>query len=59
MYDLIHNDHHLHRLWTVAKDVEGLTSNVWNEDIITHHVPESLRVSLASGSSKEGSTLVV
>ena len=36
----LHNDYHLRRLWTVGKDVEALTSNVCDEDIIRHHVPE-------------------
>ena len=52
-------DHHLRRLWTVGKDVEGLTYNVRDEDIITHHIPESPGVSLGSRSSKEGSMVIV
>ena len=39
--------------WTVGKDVKGLTSNVRNEDIITHHIPVSPGVRLGSRSSKE------
>ena len=45
--------------WTVGKDVEGLTSNVRDEDIIMHQVAESPGVSLASRSSKEGWTVIV
>ena len=58
MNESLHNDHHLHRLWTVVKDVGGLTSNVRDEDIITHHVPESPGVRLGSRSSKEGSMVI-
>ena len=39
--------------WTFGKDVEGLTSNVCDEDIIRHHVPESSGINLESHSSKE------
>ena len=59
MNECLHNDHHLRRLWTVGKDVEGLTSNVRDEDIITYHIPESPGVSLGRHSSKEGSTVIV
>ena len=55
----LHNDHHLRRLRTVGKDVEGLTSNAWNENIIMHHILESPGVSLGNRSSKEGLTLIV
>ena len=55
----LHNDHHLRRLWTVGKDVEGLTSNVRDEDIIRHHVPESSGIDLGSRSSKEGLMVMV
>ena len=55
----LHNDRHLRRLCTVGKDVEGLTSNVRDEDIIMHQVAESPGVSLASRSSKEGWTVIV
>ena len=44
--------------WTVGKDVEGLTSNVRDEDIITHHISESPGVSLGHRSSKEGSMVI-
>ena len=43
----------------MGKDVEGLTPNVRDEDIITHHVAESPGVSLASRSSEEGSAVIV
>ena len=43
----------------MGKDVEDLTSNVRDEDIIMHHIPESPGVSLGSHSSKEGSTVIV
>ena len=43
----------------MGKDVEGLTSNVRDEDIIMHHVPESPGVSLGSRLSKEGSMVIV
>ena len=36
------------RLWTVEKDVQGLTSNVRDSDIIRHHMSESPEVSLGS-----------
>ena len=36
------------RLWTVEKDVLGLTSNVRDNDIIRLHVSESPGVSLGS-----------
>ena len=39
--------------WTLGKDVEGLTSNVCDEDVIRHHVPESSGINLESHSSKE------
>ena len=40
--------------WTVGKDVDGLTFNVCEEDIIRYHVPESSANNLGSRSSKEG-----
>jgi len=43
----------------VGEDVEGLTSNVRDEDNIMHHVPESPGVSLASRSSKEGWAVIM
>ena len=49
----LHNDHHLRRLWTVGKDVEGLTSNVSDEDIIRHHLPESPGINLGNRPSRE------
>ena len=55
----LHNDRHLRRLWTVGEDVEGLTSNVHDEDIIVHNMQESPGVSLGSRSSKEGSMIIV
>ena len=45
--------------WTMGKDIEGLTSNVCDEDIIRHHVPESPGINLGSRSSKEGLMVVV
>ena len=45
--------------WTVGKDVEGLTSNVGDEDIIRHHVPDSSGIDLGSRSSKEGLMVMV
>ena len=44
--------------WTVGKDVEGLTSNVRDEDIVMHHIPVSPGVSLGSRSSKERSMVI-
>ena len=55
----VHNDQHLRRLWTVGKDVESLTSNVCDEDIIRHHVPGSSGIDLGSRSSKEGLIVMV
>ena len=43
-------------LW--GNDVEGLTSNVRDEDVITHHISESPGVSLGHRSSKEGSMVI-
>ena len=40
--------------WTVGKDVDGLTFNVCEEDIIRYHIPESSANNLGSRSSKEG-----
>ena len=55
----LHNDHHLLRLWTVGIDVEGLTSDVCDEDIIRHHVSESSGIDLGSRSIKEGLMVMV
>ena len=44
---------HLHRRWTVGQDAEGLTSNVCDEDIIRHHVPESPGVSLETAQARK------
>ena len=44
--------------WTVGKDVDGLTSNVCNEEIIRYHVPESSAINLGSRSSKEESMVI-
>ena len=37
----------------MGKDVEGLTSNVRDEDIIRHHVPESPGVSLGTAQARK------
>ncbi len=42
------------RLWTVELDVEGLTRNVRDNDIIRLHVSESPGVSLGSCRSQAG-----
>ena len=42
------------RLWTVELDVEGLTRNVRDNDIIRLHVSESPGVSLGSCRSQGG-----
>ena len=42
------------RLWTVELDVEGLTRNVRDNDIIRFHVSESPGVSLGSCRSQAG-----
>ena len=39
--------------WTVGKDVEGLTSNVCDEDIIRQEVPESPGVSLGTAQGRK------
>ena len=38
----------------MRKKVNGLTSNVCDEDIIKHHIPESPGVSLGSQPLKQG-----
>jgi len=43
----------------VGKDVESLTSNDRDEDIISHHVPESTGIDLGSRLSKEGLMVMV
>ena len=45
--------------WTVGKDVEVLTSNVCDVDIIRHHVPESPGINMGSRSNEEGLMVMV